>query len=262
MKTDVFSLKTENPEQTITVTYYTPEPRTSPWTIVIFPGGAYVDHAQHEGKGYAEFLSVNGIGALVVNYRTSPNRFPSELADARRAVRFLRKHAKELGVTQDKIAVMGSSAGGHLAALVSNYEGPLSCEPIDELDQEDYRPNAQILCYPVISVCPGFGHIGSGMNLLGESYEEKKEEFSLQNMVTEATPPAFIWHTFEDVGVPVINSLVYARALKEHGVSTELHVFPHGRHGLGLANQDPHDTKLCHTAQWSGLLLNWLKLSH
>ena len=118
--------------------------------IVIFPGGAYRGLADHEGRGYAEFLNENGITAFVVNYRVAPHKFPLDLLDARRAVRWGRAHAGEYGICKDKIAVMGSSAGGHLTALVSTYRGAIDHEGMDAVDREEYLPNAQILCYPVI----------------------------------------------------------------------------------------------------------------
>ncbi|MBE7036401.1 MAG: alpha/beta hydrolase [Ruminococcaceae bacterium] len=248
-----FECEPENPM----ISYYKPEEKISDWSVVIFPGGGYSHRAEHEGKGYAEFLNANGIAAFVVDYRVSPNRFPAELSDARRGIRFVRNRAEEFGIRKDKIAVMGSSAGGHLAALVSNYKEELPGEPFDIIDEEDYLPNAQILCYPVIRVTPDFGHTGSGKNLLGEDYEKLAEQFNLDGMVTEHTPPAFIWHTFNDGGVSVLNSLSYTEALYRHKVPTELHVFPEGPHGLGLANAEPRINP--HVAQWSELLIQWMK---
>lgn len=242
--------------ETPTMTHYIPTEKKSDWSVVIFPGGGYQHRAVHEGKGYAEFLNAHGVHAFVAEYRVTPSCFPDPLADARRAVRMVRHFAEEWGVCADKIAVMGSSAGGHLAALVSNYTQPLENEVHDAIDEEAYRPNAQILCYPVISLLSDFGHVGSGKNLLGERYEELGGALSVQNLVTPQTPPAFVWHTFADGCVPVTNSLEYVKALKAASVSAELHVFPMGGHGLGLADQDP---ETAHVAQWSGLLLNWLK---
>lgn len=254
-----FECEHENPM----ISYYKPEEKTSDWTMIIFAGGAYEHRALHESKGYAEFLNENGIAAFVVDYRVSPSHFPAPLADARRAVRFVRRNAERFGVVKDKIAVMGSSAGAHLAALVSNYREELPGVQ-DDLEGESCFPNAQILCYPVIHVTADFGHVGSGENLLGERYEELKEKFNLDTLVTEQTPPAFLWHTFSDSGVPVLNSLAYVAALHAKGVPAELHVFPRGPHGMGLADvtKEPvydDESVYNHVAQWSGLLLNWIK---
>ncbi len=247
-----FSCEPEDP----TLTHYAPAEVKSDWSVVIFPGGGYTLRAEHEGKGYAEFFNQHGIHAFVVDYRVAPSRFPESLTDARRAIRTVRKNAEAWGLSADKIAVMGSSAGGHLAALASNYFEPIENEKKDEIDDLNCRPNAQILCYPVISLQAEWGHLGSGQNLLGERYDELAEALSVQNLVSDQTPPAFVWHTFADACVPVNNSLEYVKALKAHNIPAELHIFPMGRHGLGLVDQTP---EFSHVAQWSGLLLNWLK---
>lgn len=235
---------------------YIPQEKRSDAAIVIFPGGAYRGLADHEGAGYAEYLAGQGITAFVVTYRVAPHKFPLELLDARRAVRWVRAHAEEYGICKDKIAVMGSSAGGHLTALVSTYRGKIDFEGLDAVDTEDYLPNAQILCYPVIChpADDGVAHVGSYHNLLEsrESADQKKVDPCL--IADEKTPPAFIWHTAGDSGVNVINSYRYAEKLRTLNVPVEMHIFPYGPHGLGLAPKHPH------VAQWSGLMLNWLRL--
>ena len=249
--------------ETPAITYYEPDSRTTDAAVVIFPGGGYCNRAPHEGKGYAEFLAGNGIAAFVVDYRVSPHYFPLPLLDARRAVRYVRYNAEKFGINKDKIAVMGSSAGGHLAAFVSTYTQPIDFEGADDIDKEKFLPDAQILCYPVINLYNlNTTHIGSGDNLIGNKRAESNDvisrrKYSPNLLVGENTPKAFIWHTFEDWAVDVRNSLEYASALREYGIDTELHIFPHGVHGLGLTN---HSNDLeNHVAQWSGLLLNWLK---
>lgn len=237
------------------ITAYIPENKKSRAAIVIFPGGGYCVRAEHEGRGYAEFFVEHGISAFVVDYRVAPHRFPLELLDARRAVRFVRAHAKEYGIDKDKVAVMGSSAGGHLAALTSTYRKGIDFENVDTIDNECPYPNAQILCYPVIC-SPAeseYVHVGSYLNLIGESDAEKERELDPCLNVTEDTPKAFIWHTANDDCVNVINSYEYATNLRKNNVSTEMHIFPEGNHGLGLAEHMPH------VAQWSSLLLNWLE---
>jgi acetyl esterase/lipase len=234
---------------------YIPSDKRSNGAVVIFPGGAYVGLADHEGAGYAEFLANNGITAFVVKYRVAPHKFPLELLDARRAVRWVRFHAEEYGVDKERIAVMGSSAGGHLAALVSTYRGKIEFEGLDAVDAEDYLPNAQILCYPVIcNPENGFAHRGSYHNLLESRETEDERKVDPSILADEKTPTAFIWHTAGDAGVNVINSYRYAEKLRTLNVPVEMHIFPYGPHGLGLAPKHPH------VAQWSGLLLNWLRL--
>lgn len=234
---------------------YIPSDKRSNGAVVIFPGGAYVGLADHEGAGYAEFLANNGITAFVVNYRVAPHKFPLELLDARRAMRWVRFHAEEYGVDKERIAVMGSSAGGHLAALVSTYRDPIDFEDLDAVDAEDYLPNGQILCYPVIcNPENSFAHRGSYHNLLESRGAEEQRKVDPSILADEKTPAAFIWHTAGDAGVNVINSYRYAEKLRTLNVPVEMHIFPYGPHGLGLAPKHPH------VAQWSGLLLNWLRL--
>lgn len=244
-----------DPGNKVEITFFEPGNRASDAAIVIFAGGAYSCRAEHEGKGYAEFLQKNGICSFVVDYRVKPDRFPIPLLDARRAVRFVRANAERFGINPDKIAVMGSSAGGHLAAMVSTYGKEIENEIQDDIDKADFRPNAQILCYPVIlEPASGVAHEGSYMNLLGEENISFAPQIDPAGNVDKSTPPAFIWHTAADDAVNVINSYAYATELRKNNIPTEMHIFPYGNHGLGLAPADPH------VAQWSTLLLNWLKL--
>lgn len=232
--------------------YYPAESKKSDAAVIILPGGGYEWRAEHEGRGYAEYLDSIGVDSFVCRYRVSPHRFPLPLLDARRAVRFVRANAEKFGVSPDRIAVMGSSAGGHLAALVSTYTGPIEFEGADETDSIDPTPNATILCYPVIHKPDEtkVAHVGSFRNLMGEDCEYDKVSADL--LVNDKTPPAFIWHTSDDGAVNVINSYLYASALRRHNIPHELHVFPNGNHGLGLAGGAPH------VAQWTKLLESWL----
>lgn len=250
-------------EETPTITYYEPAEKKSDAAIIIFPGGGYHKRAAHEGDGYAKFLSENGYSSFVVDYRVYPHIFPIPLADARRAVRFVRYNAEKFGIDKKKIAVMGSSAGGHLAAMLSTYREPIEFENADDTDKEDFMPQKQILCYPVISLDDdNITHKGSGNNLLGyeaKSWDDKVPGMKLSpNLIADdKTPEAFIWHTFSDSSVNVKNSLFYAERLKSFNVKTELHIFPDGKHGLGLSDSGTKVEK--HVNQWTKLLLKWLE---
>ncbi len=241
------------------ITAYIPDEKKSDGAVVILPGGGYSMRAEHEGVGYAKFLCANGITAFVADYRVAPHKFPLPLADARRAVQFARHFAEKYGIDKNKIAIMGSSAGGHLAALTSTYYKEIDCDGGDEISKEDFIPNAQILCYPVIKLIgKDVAHLWSGANLLGEEHVFMGEELSPDNIVSEKTPQAFIWHTFADDCVNVINSLDYAKSLKKNNIGAEIHIFPDGYHGLGLADDGEDKIKL-HVSQWTSLLINWLK---
>lgn len=222
--------------------------------VVIFPGGGYVSRAEHEGKGYAEWFNSIGITAFVVDYRVAPYKHPAEISDAMRAVKYVRYFADKYGIDKNKIAVMGSSAGGHLAASVSVHYDKDFYQATDNIDRESCRPDATILCYPVIDMLE-YRHDGSRANLIGDRpFQSEKDFMSLYKQVTPNTPQTFIWHTAEDSVVPCQNSLLYAMALAEAHVPYEAHIYPYGHHGLGLAPDMPH------VAQWAGSLHNWLKL--
>lgn len=212
--------------------------------LIIFPGGGYGGLAEHEGKDYAEFFRNEGICCFVVSYRLGSQGFrhPAMLEDALSAVHEIRNQADSLGLKPNKIGVMGSSAGGHLAAhsLVSygTIESPVSL-----------RPDFGILCYPVIAMSGEHCHTGSRANLLGDHpSEELIREVSCDDLVTAQTPPCFIWHTYEDAGVLFENSLLFAAALRRNGVPFELHIYHKGRHGLGL-NAD---------FSWANDCLRWI----
>lgn len=262
MKVEAFDLWKDIPGEASEIpkiTAYVPDNKTSNAAIAILPGGGYAARAPHEGKGYAEFFCENGITAFVIDYRVAPHKFPLPLLDSRRGIKYIRYYAEKYGIDKNKIAIMGSSAGGHLAAMTSTYFEDVECSSRDEIDKEDFIPNAQILCYPVIKLLgKGISHLGSGKNLLGDLQAEMGEELSPDLIANEKTPKAFIWHTAEDNCVNVINSLDYAKKLKTLNISTEMHIFPDGAHGLGLAVKEQDKVKK-HVSQWSSLLLNWLK---
>ena len=246
-----FKLWEKEIDNEVTIDYYKPLQKSNDVAVVIFPGGGYKLLANHEGEGYAHLLNTFGIASFVVNYRVAPNHFPYPLLDARRAVRFVRANAEKFGINKNKVLVMGSSAGGHLTALLSTYLEDIG-EERDELYKEEFLPNGQILCYPVISSDESISHQGSYENLLSGLYKYK-EKYSPELLVNSTTPPVFIWHTAEDCVVPCMNSYRYASALWKQNIPCELHVFPEGQHGLGVAPQNPH------VAQWMILLNNWLK---
>ena len=220
--------------------------------VIVCPGGGYGMRAEHEGWPIAKMLNEGGISAFVLNYRVSPYRYPAELYDIQRAVRLVRHRACEFGIDPEKIGVLGFSAGGHLAAMgITQYDDGLAGG--DEIDKVSCRPDAGILCYAVISLGANT-HGGTKYNLLGgEPDPVLAEKLSGENAVRDDCPPVFMWHTAEDGGVLVENSLNMALALSAKKIPFELHVFPHGPHGLGLAPSLPD------VAQWAHLCVVWLK---
>lgn len=234
-----------------TITAY---PASSKGAVIIFPGGGYGMKADHEGPVIGEWFQSIGITSFVVDYRVAPYKHPAEISDALRAVRWVRYYADNYKVDTDKIAVMGFSAGAHLAGSASVHYDKEMYTPLDRIDKEDPRPDASILCYPVIDM-GNYRHDGSRQNLLGSPSTEQMNEFmSLHRQVNENTPEAFLWHTSSDQAVPVMNSLLYAEALSKACVPFELHIYPIGHHGLGLAPELPY------VAKWQNDLEAWLKL--
>ena len=242
-------------EEEPTLTLYKAERRTTDATVVIFPGGGYSLHAAHEGEGYALYLNSLGMDAFVLNYRVCPHAHPAQLLDARRAIRLIRARAEELKIDPDRIAVMGSSAGGHLAALVSTADYQIDGEGVDDIDLISARPNMQILCYPVTDRA---SHIGSYMKLIPSCKISDFNRVTPTLLADKDTPPAFIWHTMTDAGVDPTSTLEYAKRLQELDINYELHIYPVGRHGLGLADKD--DRLLPHVQSWTKLLSEFLKL--
>jgi len=252
-----------NNEQDIpTITPYYPEKDESSDTprpaIVIFPGGGYGGLAEHEGRDYAQFLNQQGLAAFVVKYRlgSAGYRHPIMIMDAARAVRWVRYNAEKLGVDPRRIGVMGSSAGGHLTATLLTRFDPGDIASADSVDRVSSRPDIGILCYPVITMGQ-FTHLGSKRNLLGERpTNEMVEALSNEKQVQATTPPVFVWHTWEDQAVPVENALMFATALRQEGVTFDLHIYTKGRHGIGL-NTKPPEFENPHP--WTQDLLFWLK---
>ena len=230
--------------------------------VVILPGGGYHGHAMdHEGFQFADWFHSLGLTSAICTYRlrgkgNDGNGYghPRPMQDAQRAIQTLRARAKELNVDPERIGAIGFSAGGHLCSTISTHfdEGdPSSDDPIAKVSS---RPDFAILCYPVIAFGKEFTHKGSQRNLIGsEPRPELIELLSNERQVTGRTPPTFLFHTVEDKAVPVENSLQYFAACKAHGVSAELHVFPKGRHGLGLAKHVPG------ASDWPALCERWLR---
>ena len=219
--------------------------------VVVCAGGAYSERVTYEGDDVAAWLNTIGVAAFVLEYRVAPSRAPAQPSDAQRAMRLARNLCAERGI--ERLGIMGFSAGGHLAATASVHYGHPFYPPQDEIDALSARPDFTVLCYSVIDMGE-YGHEWSRRLLLGGAPDEAQIEFySPQRCVTEATPPAFLWHTAQDGIVPAVNSMLYAAALQKCGVPYELHIFPSGPHGKALALDDPH------VGQWRTLFERWLE---
>ncbi|MFC0680215.1 alpha/beta hydrolase [Lysobacter korlensis] len=202
--------------------------------ILVLPGGGYSMLADHEAEPVAAWLHGLGWDAEVLRYPIAPARYPEALDTVRRRIRELRASGRE------RIGVLGFSAGGHLAGSVALTPG-----------EAGERPDFAVLCYPVVSMIDD-PHEGSLENLLGDQ-RHLAGDVSLERLVTPDAPPIFLWHTADDEAVPVRHSYVLAQALAERHVPHELHVFPHGPHGIGLAGG------FGAPAAWTALCAEWLR---
>lgn len=243
-------------------TYGQPEPTLTAYPageqtrgcVIICPGGAYVMRAEHEGAPIARILQKNGIHAFVLNYRIRPYHYPQILQDVQRAIRYVRYYAEQLHVDPEKIGVLGYSAGGHLAMMALELFDD-GMDTGDEIDCKSCRPDAGMLCYPVVTMGK-YTHRETHDVFLAlhknDSMMEKR--FSGELRVRGDMPPVFIWHTANDAVVPVQNSIQLAAALAAHSVPFELHVFPYGTHGVGLGEG------VYNIWQWPELCMRWLAL--
>lgn len=247
---------------TITV-YLAEKSKATGASVVICPGGGYGFLAvEHEGEEVARWLNELGVAGIVVKYRLGPKyRHPAMLHDAQRAIRTVRARAGEWGLDPKRVAVLGFSAGGHLASTVATHFDAGDPDAADPIDRQSSRPDLAILVYPVIALSTPYGHTGSLRNLLGDDPSpEAIESLSNETQVTKDTPPTFLAHTNEDTGVPAENSLLFALACRKAGVPVELHLFEKGVHGLGLGSGWGERIKPEPSFQaWPGLCATWLK---
>ena len=248
------------PEDIPTLTPYPVSGKdTAPTAIVVCPGGGYFRLAMtYEGYDVAEWLNKHGISAFVLKYRLGPKyKYPNELLDAQRAIRWVRANAAKYGYKEDQIGIWGFSAGGHLAATAGTHFDAGKTDPQDDIDKESCRPDFLILAYAVITMKTQTTHQGSLRNLLGEHPDPALVTLlSDELQVTSKTPPTFLFHTTEDPVVPVENSISFYLALRKAGVPAEMHIYLKGHHGVGLASKDP----ILHT--WTDHLLDWLKVNN
>lgn len=245
-----------------TLTIYLPaEDKATGAAVVICPGGGYGHLAMdHEGHQIAQWLNSFGVAGFILKYRHRNSGagygHPAPLQDAQRAVRTARSRAKEWGIDPDRIGIIGSSAGGHLASSAVTHFKDTVYAPRDDIDRVSCRPDFGILMYPVISLVESYTHKGSGRNLLGADPDpELVKKMSNEKQVTSETPPTFLIHTWEDKVVPAENSIQFYLALRRAKVPAEMHIFLKGPHGFGLGRTQGE------VSIWPTLCANWMQTS-
>ena len=230
--------------------------------LVLCPGGGYEYCSIREGAPVARAFARHGIETFVLDYDCANAPLGTRPLHAlSAAVAWVRQHAAQYGVDENRIAVGGFSAGAHLAGtLAAVWNRPDWFGP--DTDLALHRPYAAVLCYPVVTAGE-YAHRGSFVQLAGAD-EHRQQAFSLETLVDADMPPVFLWHTLEDGSVPVENTLLLEAALRRAGVSHELHLFPHGVHGLALADFETYDPARGrrpdrHVARWLELCAEWLR---
>ena len=229
--------------------------------VIICPGGGYaILAAGHEGSDVAKYFNSIGVNALVLKYRipNADNQIDKTIAplqDAQQAILLARTNAGSWGIDENKIGIMGFSAGGHLAASLATHYNDVK---IENPTKVSLRPDFQILIYPVISFGPE-GHEGSRINLIGNASDAKTvkaiDYFSNEKQITKDTPPAFLVHSKDDDAVPVANATHYYDNLIANKVPVELYLYEKGGHGYGMKNSTSEII-------WTSVMKTWMQKSN
>lgn len=226
--------------------------------LVICAGGGYGFLSDREKEPIAMRFAALGFQTFILEYQVKTLPFPSQLLQAAKAVATIKERAEEWNVNPDAVFIIGFSAGGHLAASLGTLWNKPYVTDVLGYHHGEHRPCGMILSYPVIT-SGEFANRGSFVNLLLDNpSDELLAETSLENQVSADTPPAFIWHTYTDAGVPVENSMFFAAALRQHNIPFELHIFPEGRHGLSVS-EDLTGGGPAECAVWPDMAARWAK---
>jgi acetyl esterase/lipase len=234
--------------------------------VLVCPGGGYMYCCPREGDPVAFQYMAQGYNTFVLEYSCGENAvFPNSLLDLCAAMKLIRENAEQWGVIEDQIAVLGFSAGGHLAASLGVYWNDPEIMERSGCKNGENKPNALILIYPVISTS-WMENQEQLARVIGENdWESTYKKLNLQTSVGAHTPPAFLCHTARDAGVPCKDSIYFATAMLDAGVPCELHIFPNGGHGMSLGTPQVCTKEVFPNqgdksfAQWVELSVNWLE---
>jgi acetyl esterase/lipase len=224
--------------------------------VLLIPGGGYIRIViDKEGFEVGHRLAAAGVTAFVLRYRLPREGWTPDapLQDAQRAMRLIRAGAAGYRIDPARVAAIGFSAGGHVAASLATGFGREVYAPLDAADGLAARPDLSGLVYPVIDMALPYAHTGSRAALLGAAPTPDAEAaYSPHRHVTARTPPTFLVHAADDTSVPLENSLAYLAALRAAKVPAEAHIFEEGGHGFGI-----HLARGKPAAIWPDLFLAW-----
>lgn len=222
--------------------------------IIICPGGGYRNLNTENARFIAQRINQWGVTAFVLVYRLPADslmqdRSTGPFQDAQQALRLVRQRATEWQLQPSRVGILGSSAGGHVAAMAAT-QFTKAFEP--GKDTTSLRPDFLVMCWPVVSFRPDIAHQGSVKNMLGDHPTDTQLcNFSPEEHVTAATPPTFLVHAGDDPTVKFSNSIRFYEALKKAKVPAELHLYETGGHGFGIKPDLPHS--------WMTQLEIWLR---
>lgn len=229
--------------------------------MIICPGGGYSYISGREGAPIALHFAAEGYNVFVLHYSVKPHPFPQQLCEVAGVLELIHLYQNEWNCDVSNIAIMGFSAGGHLAAQYSNR---YDCPEVRRIFLSSKPVHKTVLGYPVITSDEHYTHAITMRNFIGHEPEHDNDTgCSCEKLVTERTPPTFLWHTVEDEAVAVENSLLYARALSKNKVPFELHIYPFGCHGMATADERTClelNEKTSHCHQWIEACKRWLKI--
>lgn len=208
-----------------------PAPRRP--AVVIFPGGGYSHLGAREAEPVALRFVALGFNAFVVTYRYYPHLFPKPQQDAAAVMAWVRRNCEALLTDPKQVAVIGFSAGGHLAASLGVMWQRAELWQEMGIAPEEVRPNAMVLGYPVLTAGP-YANRSTFEHLTGSKDVADHLPLGIEALVTDKCPPTFLWHTYNDTVVPVENSMLMSLALSKHRVPAETHLYREGPHGAGL----------------------------
>ena len=248
MRCETFVFDPRYPDCTLTTYVHEPYEELNISTrraIIVCPGGGYQFLSEREGEPVALQYFAAGLNVFVLRYSIREKAAgDAPLVESALAVKYIRDHAEEYFVDPAYVFITGFSAGGHCAAMCATlWNDPAVREALGidcgEAPEGINRPTASVLCYPVITGGP-HAHRGSIDSLCGGPSEgtASADRYSLELHVDATTPPAFIWHTYNDPVVPIQNTVLYVSAMAAAGVPFEYHVYPDGVHGLALCNKE------------------------